>query len=564
MKYKEINNSTGIKNPISIVLKNRNIKDVERYLNTNPEIDLVSSSKLKNIDIVKEILMHAIKEQQRIGLLVDCDIDGYTSGAMVYMWLREKGIIPQLFFHEGKQHGLSIDVFDSIKNANLELLIIPDAASEDYNEHKELSTINNIIILDHHEAKYESDYAIVVNTQLSPEYTNKQLSGAGVVYKVISAIAEETGEDISYLLDLCALGNIGDGMNLHNLDTRCLVHQGLKHIKNPLIKAIIKKQTYIPKDKITISTTGWQIAPMLNAVIRIGTQEEKKLLFQGFVGETDCEDVVNMCLRVQRRQNSTVKKLLPEMQRLISEQNLNQNKVIILNLPNPDNKNIMGLLANKLLNIYNRPIILVQPIGESLMGSSRSPRSINNFKDLCSSINEFDFCQGHQQAFGCGFNENQIENITVALNELLKETDLETTDSVHMIDMKISYKDLKKRDILEIGKLEALWGNGIEEPLFVITDLIISTKDIKLLGKNNVIRFIKDDITFIKMFTNKETWKSMTMCEDFEDTNKKVKLELLCKFKCNKWNGNVTPQVDIVDFNVESVQNIKINELPFF
>lgn len=188
MKYKLIKEIDNQLTPTQQVLSNRGIKlsELHHYLNTTDED--INNAEMFGQNAIKQairVLAEAIQNNKDTLVLVDCDCDGYTSAAILINYLYD--LFPSFvdnhlkyYLHEDKTHGLS-DCIDYIEDNNFELIIIPDAASNDYEYHKKLKEEGRqIIILDHHEAPYISEDAIVLNNQLS-DYPNKQLSGAGVV-----------------------------------------------------------------------------------------------------------------------------------------------------------------------------------------------------------------------------------------------------------------------------------------------------------------------------------------------------------------------------------------------
>lgn len=188
MKYKLIKEVDSSLSPIQQVLSNRGIKlsEIHHYLNTTDEdINNAEAFGEENIKNAVIALANAINNNLDTLILVDCDCDGYTSAAIMINYLYD--LFPafvdnhlKYYLHEDKTHGLS-DCIDYIEKNDFKLIIIPDAASNDYEYHKQLKNEGRtIIILDHHEAPYVSKDAITINNQLS-DYPNKQLSGAGIV-----------------------------------------------------------------------------------------------------------------------------------------------------------------------------------------------------------------------------------------------------------------------------------------------------------------------------------------------------------------------------------------------
>ena len=216
------------------------------------------------------------------------DPDGYTSAAIMYQYIKliDKNIKITYSIHKGKEHGLSKDIKIP---SNINLLIIPDAGSNDYEQLEKLHDKGiDIIVLDHHLVEKESEHAIIVNNQIS-KYPNKNLSGVGVVYRFLQALDDETWNNYAdNFLDLVALGNIADVMDTRELETRYYINKGLSQINNKMFKALIDKQYYSIRDEINITNMAFYIVPLINAMIRFGTMEQKTLLFEGFI-EHDME-----------------------------------------------------------------------------------------------------------------------------------------------------------------------------------------------------------------------------------------------------------------------------------
>lgn len=154
MKYNIKTENTFGRTLRDIVLKNRELteKDVDFLLNPTSEYQEMPF-KIKNVDKGIELFISELDKGSDIGILVDTDVDGYTSSALMYLFLINECQVPKekikLFFHSGKLHGLDPKVFKQIKKSSVEFLIIPDASTNDFKEIKELLSIGKrILILD--------------------------------------------------------------------------------------------------------------------------------------------------------------------------------------------------------------------------------------------------------------------------------------------------------------------------------------------------------------------------------------------------------------------------------
>ena len=215
MKYKLIGNNFYFF-PLDQVLQNRGIS---RELFEVDESKVLDYNGLDNINEGVNLLLRHLKNNSNINLVVDSDVDGNTSGAIIYRYIKKIKPNANITYlvHEGKEHGLSHDIHIE---EDCDLVILPDSSSNDYLYHKILKDLDKqILIMDHHEAERKSEYAIVINNQLS-DYPNKDLSGVGVTWQFCRALDDKFCTSYTdRLLDLVALGNIScDNGSVHSLD----------------------------------------------------------------------------------------------------------------------------------------------------------------------------------------------------------------------------------------------------------------------------------------------------------------------------------------------------------
>lgn len=210
MKINLVNENFS-ENYVDNLLKARGVENVEDYLRPTEKY-LQSPLDLKNIRIAAALYIRVVSNGGRVLIVVDSDNDGYTSAAIIYQYTKRFNPKCEVdyWLHEGKQHGLQDHIEKLLdENCEYDLIILPDSSSNDAEYHDMLDEIHiPCLILDHHLTDVKlSDNAIVVNNQLSPNYKNKELTGAGVVYQfcrfVDSLIGQEWANDY---LDLAAWG----------------------------------------------------------------------------------------------------------------------------------------------------------------------------------------------------------------------------------------------------------------------------------------------------------------------------------------------------------------------
>ena len=372
---------------------------------------------LDNIMAGAECLEKHIKNKSRIYLVVDSDIDGFTSSAILYNYLMENFEDINIEYHipDGKEHGLDTIMPLLEHEQKYDLIILPDSSSNDYECHKKLNEMGyEILILDHHEAEKYSENAIVINNQLSKNYPNKSLSGVGVVYKFLQLLDERNGfNSADSFLDMVAVGECGDMMDLNTLENRFISDYGFSHLKNEGLRQLIKLQGYsifgvkieeitdsfLDNASITPINAAFYIAPLVNALIRVGSSKEKELLFQSFIkgkdiipstkrghkGETEtiAEQSARNCYNARNRQNKEKEKALELLDIQISNDCLDDNKILILNADDIDVSNTLtGLCAMGVAAKYKKPVLLGRVNKEGYLKGSMRGRGESELKDF--------------------------------------------------------------------------------------------------------------------------------------------------------------------------------------
>lgn len=508
------------------------ISDVKHFLkpvNANFE----SWKNYKNMREAVALLNKHQNPDTKFGILVDSDADGACSAAIVYKFLNSDNC--QTFFHTGKQHGLK-DTVDRILEANLDLLFIPDAGSNDVNECKRLQESGvDIIILDHHLIEEENPYACVVNNQVEG-VENKALSGAGVTDKFVQAFCDinkyKYGVDIPSFYDLVAVSLVSDICDLSTMENRGYIYRGLRSITNPFLSLLFEK--LCQRRGYTPDGIGWNIAPLANALARSDEQESKTLFFDGLVGKISPEEALKQMRRVKRLQDEEVKAVVEEI-----EPNLDVSSKVILGFTEPQNASFTGLIANKFNGKYNKPTLLLRDTGyNSWSGSLRSP------VPLATKINESGLAsaQGHEEACGILVKKNNLDKFQKWLEtlDLSERPDIQVTAQVNPEDITLDVCQV-------ITDCKQLWGHGIEAPTFYIKT-ILTQDDVYVFEKSTTtIKLDLNGLSCLKFFAKPQDVKAFNQYDKFN-------LELIVgDLSINEYNGYTTPQCNIIDYEISSV-----------
>ena len=566
MIYKLNNNIKITNNFLNDFLKNRKIEDLQKFLNPSKD-ELYSFLLLDNIVTAAKCLMEHIKNNDNIFIQVDSDCDGYTSAAVMYLYI--KRINPDIkiewALHDGKQHGLNLDLIPD----DTKLVIAPDSSSNDYELHKVLKEKGiDIIVLDHHisDEGYSKD-AIVVNNQLSKNYPNKSLCGAGVVYKFCCCLDEVLNVNYANdFIDLVAVGMIGDMMELIDLETRFIINEGLHHIENIGLTSMIDKQSFSLGGKLTPTGIAFYIVPLINALIRVGSQEEKKVLFRSFIDplvelpstkrghkpgdtETASAQAVRICTNAKNRQDRMKTKAFEMLDFKIQKLNLDEHKIIIVIVDEDEefDNSLTGLVAMQLVSKYKKPVCVVRENPEGfLKGSARGVNNspISDLRQFFISSNYFEYAMGHPNAHGISIPKANLEKFLQYADEKLKDVDF--NENCYEVDLIIdALNPLLKEIILEFGQLSEIWGNGIEEPLIAVENINLTNSDISLIGQDKTtVKFVIDGITYIK-FKDKDFIEKLL-------NNSRMKINLIGKAAINEWAGECKPQILIENYEIKN------------
>ena len=551
---------------IEQVLTNRGIADVEHYLNTSDN-DIIppNENTIHNLKAGAQMLIQHIAAGDKIFMQIDSDCDGYTSAAVLINYLNR--LFPSFVqsnisyrVHADKSHGIRLETIPE----GTKLVIAPDSSSNEYDTHMELKKHGiDVLIIDHHEAEYVSPYACVINNQLCP-YPNKFLSGVGMVYKFCCYIDTMMNTDYAEdYLDLVALGMIADMMSLREYETKHLINLGINQIRNPYFKGMITKNAFSLGNKITPFGISFYVAPYVNAVTRVGTAEEKLTLFESMLDykayemipstkrgckgqmETRVEQAVRTCTNVKNRQTKARDVSAEVIEKLIKEQNLNENKILVVPIPAKYavEKNLTGLVANEIAADYQKPVLILNETETAWVGSGRNydQCDFKNFRQYLAESGYFNFAEGHEGAFGASIDKDKLAEFLAKANEELAGFDFTPK---YNVDFEYDMITLNGEDILNLAEFSGLWGQEVNEPYVLIKNVKLTTGNTHLLKGTTFKISTNTDVNFIKFGFNEEEFNRLV--NDMGCTT----INIIGHFQKNEWNGYINPQIQIVDYEI--------------
>ena len=554
-----------------------NREDILHYLNLTEDDDLGFEGIEENLEAGLKMLVKHLKLKSKIFIQVDPDVDGYTSAAILinYLYRLFPDTISQNVHYriqDGKEHGL---ILDTINTDIYKLVIAPDSSSNDYEVHKALAEKGvDVLVIDHHNAEKISEYACVINNQLC-NYKNKTLSGAGVVYKFCRFIDKVKGTNVAKdFVDLAALGIISDMMDIRDFETRYFIDLGLNNIFNRFFHEMTVQNSYSLKDKITPNGIAFYITPYINACIRTGTPEEKMTMFEAMLDfkgeekipstkrgekglyETRITQACRNCKNAKNRQKNSQDRAAETIEEIIVNNNLNDNKILLIQLDETMeiDKNLTGLIANKLMSKYQKPVLLLRKTNRDGIlkweGSGRgyTKSGFEDFQSYLKNLNLFDYVDGHENAFGRGIIDENIEEFISVSNNMLKDFDFTPK---HSVDFIFDSNGLKASAIEEIANLEHLWGQGMTEPVIAIKNIKVKNDSLFLL-KGTTLKFSTETsdgkkIEFIKFGSNQDEYDRLKS----DSPNGYTSVDIVGKCSINTYMGLSTPQIKLEDYEIK-------------
>lgn len=510
---------------------------------------------------------------KRILLVVDSDVDGFTSSAIMYTYLKQVNPNLQIDYilHEGKGHGLS-DVIDTILEGedNLRYVILPDSSSNDYVFHERLGAQGvKCLVLDHHIVEEDTQFsssAVIINNQLSQRYQNKDLCGAGVAWQFCRFCDMRRGTDYADdLIDLAALGIVSDMMSVISPENRYIIYEGLGNIKNYFFLALCEKQSFSMGGKINPTTVAFYITPLINALIRVGIMDEKRRCFEAFIDghqmvpsqkrgakgtyEEVAIESARECTNARAKQNRILDKAVEELEIKIFKYDLLENKILFVRLDEEDfPAELNGLTAMKLAAKYKRPTIVARLNDEGYdRGSSRglNESALKSFKDFMNESGYFEYTAGHDNACGISILDKNLHDFHEYANKEL--ADMDFGENWYEVNFERFAADPDIIPLIyDLAANEDIFGQHNPEPLIHVTDINLKRNDISVIGKDaSTLKIEKFGITYIK-------FHAKDMIEQLANfPSDSIKLEVVGKANLNHFAGHITPQIFIQDFQID-------------
>ena len=361
-------------------------------------------------------------------------------------------------------------------------------------------------------------------------------------------------------------------MSYKSIETKAIIDLGLQNIKNPFFYYICEKNKFSINKMggINYMSIAFYVTPFINAIVRSGIMEEKDIVFKsmlsmyafdkiesgkrGHKGELvpRVEEAVRIAANVKARQTKLQDAAMDLLEQRIQSERLTENGIIICCCePGEVEKNLAGLVANKIQAKYQHPcLVLTKSKGKDdheyyYRGSARnySMSEIEDMRQLCENTGDVEYAQGHSSAFGISIPESKLEDFIQKTNAIYNEA---AQEPVYWVDFEWFNKDIDSQKILMIAQNKSTWGQGLPEPYVAIKDIPLTSVQLMGLEKGHPTLKIQlnNGVSIIRFKASEEEYQMWTQPN--------MILTGVCRCAKNEWQGKVSAQLILEDYKLDT------------
>lgn len=576
--FKRIGEQFSIDPVVARIIRNRDVVGddaIAAYLNGDVTM-LHDPRTMKDLEKAVAILIGKIRENKKIRVIGDYDIDGVMSTYILTDALKSCGArvdnaIPDRI---ADGYGLNERLITEAKEAGVDTILTCDngiAAGAEIALGKSLGL--TVIVTDHHEVPYDETAdgriyklpcadAVVNPKQEDCSYPFKGLCGAGVAYKLVQVLFEELGrsrEEILHYLPYAAFATVGDVMDLIG-ENRILVKEGLKRLRrtdNQGLHALMMQNQLLPEN-IKAYHIGFILGPCLNASGRLDTAVRALRLLQAR-DEKEAVELAKDLTDLNASRKDMTAKGVEQADLLAAEAVSVGDKVLVLFLPDC-HESLAGIIAGRIREKYNRPVFVLTRSEEGVKGSGRSIECYSMYEELCKVKELFTRFGGHPMAAGLSLAEENVPVLRRRLNELTALTEEDFIPKI-MIDVPMPIDYITPELVEQLSLLEP-FGKGNEKPVFA--DKGLELLSARILGKNrNVCKmqvrsslgrvmeamYFGDTEQLMAYLTEKYTKDAVRALFDGRPQRTPIVMSMVYYPEINHFNGRDTLQIVVKNYS---------------
>lgn len=461
---------------------------------------------LKDMDKAVERILRAVDAQESIVVYGDYDVDGVTATALLYEYLAGMGakVRCMLPSREGEGYGLTDKALATLSKKGVSLVITVDngiSAADQAARARELGI--DLVITDHHLPQDTLPDAVAVIDPVRPDDESpfKQLSGAGVAFKLCAALAGCAPEEmLEYCGDLAAIGTVADVMQLTG-ENRTLVKAGLSALRNterPGLAALMEAAG-VTAERLAADDISFGLAPRLNAA---GRMDSAGLALRLLLCEEDdrARQIAGQLNTLNQARQAAEHEIMGRLEaQLATDPSLARQRVMVL-WGEEYHPGVIGIVASRLVEKYGRPAMVITLIGDEGRGSGRSVAGVNLHAGIAACSGLLVRYGGHALAAGLSIRRGQLEQFRAAINEWAAREYPVIAPPPLRLDAPVRLAELGTAEQVRGLDYLAPCGSGNPEPLFLVENAVLDGVWPVGEGRHVRLRLVQDGHTFTVVY----------------------------------------------------------------
>jgi len=432
---------------------------------------------MKDMDKAVSRIMKAIERKERIMVYGDYDVDGTTSVAMVSSFLKglQVPVLPYVPMRYGEGYGVSPKGVERAKVSGCTLIITLDCGTKDFDALEAAANAGiDTIVCDHH---LPADKLPITHALLNPKredcgYPFKELSGAGVAFKLLSGLVSTIGLTMSSVYDHLDLLALSIGADLVDItgENRILAHHGMRKLRKtmrPGIRAMLHVAN-IDRVPNSVRDISFTLGPRINAAGRVGHALKAVELLMASDDNTAYELAYELESMNQARRDLD-EDMTEEALAQMAEQPAGRCCTVVCG--EGWHRGVLGIVASRLVEARYRPTIVLSEENGLLMGSARSVQGVDIHKALEECRSYLEQFGGHPMAAGLQLRSDQLRDFTAAIEKsIAQQVDGSIPAPSIIYHLEIDLNAMTPAVFEEMGRL-APFGPGNRVPVFMASGL---------------------------------------------------------------------------------------------
>jgi single-stranded-DNA-specific exonuclease len=531
--------------------------EIEKYFRFDYENDLQDSLTIADMEKTAARIIRAGEKKEKIAIFGDYDADGVTASAVLFETLASLGLGEAMCYIPDRQtegYGLNEKAIEYLYEKGINLIITVDCGITGIAETEKAKNFGmDVIITDHHHAPKDlpAAYAIINPSVPDSGFAFRDLAGVGVAFKLAQALyklkAPEKAEQLKWLLDLVAIGTIADCVPLLG-ENRILVKYGLvvlsKTRRAGLAELFQVGRIDISENKVPDThKVAFQIAPRINAAGRMDHANAAYKLLTEKNTPAARELALDLEKKNQDRQKVTAE-IFREVEILANNFFRDKKFIFAENAHWP--VGVLGLVAGKITEAFQKPTVILQHQDDKLVGSLRSIPEVNIIENLEKCREFLIKFGGHSQAAGVSVTFGEAEKFYEKMDALVEKqlAGKELAPAI-AVDLEIASEDIGWELTNDLKKMEP-FGIGNVQPVFLARNMIVVDAKIVGNGQKHWKLALRGGGSSPKIFDA----IGFSLAEKFPDLKKDDMMDIVFHLEEDEWNGNKKLQLKLIDLKI--------------